>query len=420
MKRKTERKAKLGIGFQIYSLGCKVNQYDSAVLRRALEARGFIISQRPELVVINTCSVTKVAIRKDRYLLNKLRRDFPQSLIVIMGCWPETAEMPAAGSRLIFWGVGKVEGLLEKISSFFPRLEKTEAGSAMESGLVASSERSRYFLKVGDGCNQFCSYCLIPFARGRLWSRPRRELVLEAEAAAAAGYREIVLCGIHLGRYGEDNRGKEMDLIGLLKKILEIKDLGRVRLSSIEINEVTPALIELMKEEPRICRHLHISLQSGSDQVLRAMGRPYTTAYFQKRVTELRRAMPDIAISTDIIVGFQGESETDFQATGNFAEKIRFSKIHVFSFSAHEKTKAYSLPGKVKPEEIAKRSKRLRTLSGRLEREYQEMIIAKYRFRPGGLSLVAEKGGGKKIRVKTEFGFDLRLSESELSKNTLV
>lgn len=420
MKKKTEKKVKLGIGFQIYSLGCKVNQYDSAVLRRALETRGFVLSQRPELVIINTCSVTKVAIRKDRYLLNRLRRDFLGSLIVVMGCWPETVEIPGTDSHLIFWGVGKVKGLIKKIISFFPRPVEVEASSIMESSLVASSERSRYFLKVGDGCNQFCSYCLIPFARGRLRSRPSRELIAEAKTATDAGYREIILCGIHLGRYGEDTKGEKMDLAGLLEEILKIKDLGRVRLSSIEINEVTPALIRLMRGEPKICRHLHISLQSGNDKVLKAMNRPYTTGYFQKRVMELRRAMPDIAISTDIIVGFPGESEADFRATCNFAEKIRFSRIHVFSFSAHEKTKAYSLPGKASPEEIAKRSKRLRGLSARLERGYQGMIIAKYRSRPGGLSLVTEKGGGKKTRAKTEFGFDLRLSGSALEKNTLV
>lgn len=412
---------KKAIGFQVYSLGCKVNQYDSAVLRRALETRGFTISRSPRLVIVNTCSVTKTAIRKDRYLVNKLRRDFPGSTIVVMGCWPETddrIEEAVNGQRFIFWGVGKIEKLAEKIASLFPEQAQAFIDGAMESGLVASSERSRYFLKVGDGCDQFCSYCLIPFARGRLHSRPSRELVKEAKAATEAGYREIVLCGIHLGRYGEDCQGKESDLAGLLEKILKIGDLGRLRLSSIEVNEVTPALIKLMKEEPQICRHLHISLQSGSDKILKAMNRPYTTAYFRKRVAELRRAFPSIAISTDIIVGFPGETEEDFQATYDFAAAMKFSKIHVFPFSAHERTQAFRLPGKARPDDIRKRSIRLRSLSARLEKEYQEMIMKRYGSKKGGLSLVAEKGRGAKTRAKTEFGFDLLLDRGQAGKNT--
>lgn len=414
------------ISFKIYSLGCKVNQYDGAVLRRKLEERGFKLAGdkvKPDIVVINTCTVTQKAIAKDRQLIAKLKRDFPQSLLVIMGCWPETDQKVArvfGADRVIIWGVGRLEKLLAKIMDFFSpvlALKKSKM-PFFESGLVASSERSRYFIKVGDGCNQFCSYCLIPFARGRLSSRPSSELVKEICKASAKGYREIILSGIHLGRYGEDKKGKELGLVGLLKRIVKIKNLGRVRLSSIEITEVSPALIKLMKTETKICQHLHISLQSGSDKILKAMRRPYTIAYFQKQVAALRKVLPEIAISTDIIVGFPGESDDDFEATYNFATKIKFSKIHVFSFSAHEKTRAYQLPNKLGPAAIKERSRRLRQLSEKLEREYQNRILKLYSR--GGLSLVKEKGGGKKERVKTEFGFDLLLSRKEIYKNTLV
>jgi len=416
------------ISFQIYALGCKVSYYDAAVVRRELERRNFIIAAQsvtPDLVVVNTCAVTQNAITKDRQLIKKLRREFPRALLVIMGCWPEThqtAQEEINDKKILFWGVGQSEKLVKKIGQFFPEAKDIKkdikAAEILESGLIVSAERSRYFIKIGDGCNQFCSYCLIPFARGRLNSRSSAAVLAEIEAAVKAGYREIVLSGIHLGRYGEDKKGREINLVDLLKNILRIENLGRVRLSSIEITEVTPALIKLMSQERRICRHMHISLQSGSDRILKLMNRPYTSAKFYQRVKELRQVLPEIAISTDIIVGFPGETSVDFEDTYDFAEKIKFSKIHVFSFSAHEQTKAYKLPNPVMPSEIKKRSAKLRALSEHLEASYEKNILTLYK--KGGLSLVAEQGGGDKTRVKTEFGFDLYLSKKELIKNNLV
>jgi threonylcarbamoyladenosine tRNA methylthiotransferase MtaB len=415
---------KINIGFQIFSLGCKVNQYDAAVLRRELEKRGFSISKKPVLVIINTCTVTKTAITKDRQLANKLHREFPKAFLVVMGCWPETdeqADKAIISDNVLFWGVGKTEKLIEKILEHFPdsKSDFIILESGIDNDLLASTDRSRYFLKVGDGCNQFCSYCLIPFARGRLKSRPSSELIKEIKAAAEFGYREIVLSGIHLGRYGEDKKGKEKNLVGLLKGILKIKNLGRIRLSSIEINEVNPELINLMKKERKICRHLHISLQSGTDKILKSMNRPYTTAYFARRVMALRKAMPEIAISTDIIVGFPGESDADFLKTLEFSKKIEFSKIHVFSYSEHEKTKAAKMPDKVSAPEIKKRSQALHDLSLKLEDEYQKRILNLYK--KGGLSLIKEHGErGGYLRAKTEFGFDIYLSPKELVKNSLI
>jgi threonylcarbamoyladenosine tRNA methylthiotransferase MtaB len=414
----------LPISFQIYSLGCKVSYYDAAVLRRELERHSFVMADRatkPSLVVVNTCAVTASAITKDRQLIKKLRREFPLALLVIMGCWPEThqtAKEEINDEKTLFWGVGQPEKLIKKIREFFPEAKKIKANGILESGLIVSSERSRYFIKIGDGCNQFCSYCLIPLARGRLKSRPSAVVLTEIKAAVCAGYREIVLSGIHLGRYGEDQPGQEINLVALLKKILKIENLGRVRLSSIEVTEVTPALIKLMKENKKICRHLHISLQSGSDRILKLMNRPYTTTDFYKRTQELRKALPEIAISTDIIVGFPGENAADFEATYEFAKKIKFSKIHVFSFSAHAQTRAFKMAGKVSPQEIKERSTKLRKLSEQLEADYQKKILDLYK--KGGLSLVVEKGGADKTRVKTEFGFDLYLSPRELKKHFKV
>lgn len=312
----------------------------------------------------------------------------------------------------MFWGVGDNAGLLKKLASIFPSLNDLPVS---ESGLLVPSDRSRYFLKVGDGCNQFCTYCVIPYARGRIKSRPTEDLIAEAEAATEAGYGEIVLSGIHLGRYGEDLKG-DNSLVNLLKKLLAIKDLGRLRLSSIEINEVDETLIALMKTQPRLCRHLHISLQSGSDKILKAMNRPYNTDYFRQRVKLLREAMPEISISTDIIVGFPGESEEDFNDTLDFAREMGFSKIHVFPFSAHEQTVAFKLPNKVSVAEKKDRAARLRKLSDELAANYYQEITKKLQ---GQEILVVVEQSPDGLVGKTEFHFDIPVSSDRPLINKL-
>lgn len=426
------------VNYQIYSLGCKVNQYDGEVLGRLLEEQGFSKGINPKLVIINTCSVTQKAIIKDRKLTNELQRKFPLAKFLIMGCWPQTdkeAVINYPGKNFIFWGVGELEKLSLKIKEVFKEdvIVFKEESSALDkklvdpnfenqlllSGLLAPTDRSRYFLKIADGCNQFCAYCIIPFARGRLKSRQPSEIIKEAEAAIRAGYREIVLSGIHLGRYGQDLGSKKNNLVSLLRKLLKLKNLGRFRLSSIEINEVSSELINLIVKKEKICRQLHISLQSGSDKVLKLMKRPYTTKYFINKVKKIRQYLPEIAISTDIIVGFPGESEADFQDTYNFAKKLAFSKIHVFSFSAHKLTVAYNLPNKVSVLDIKKRSQEVRKLSDQLENDYQKRILRLYRRKP--LKLIKEQSRiVGKIRVKTDFGFDLHLSPQTAKKHIFI
>ncbi len=404
-------------------MGCKVNQYDGALLRRLLFKRGFRETKDPELVVVNTCAVTKKAIIKDRQLLARLRRRYPRSRFVVMGCWPQTEPEIAAAFKnkgIVFWGVGDAEGLLKKIESMFSLAEsvKERRAPAKGEGLLAATNRSRYFLKVSDGCNQFCAYCLIPYARGRLKSRPSAAISKEAKAATEAGYREIVLCGIHLGLYGADGKGKEKNLSALIGTLLKIKNLGRLRLSSLEVTEVTPALIKLLARESRLCRHLHISLQSGSDKILKLMKRPYTAGVFARVVAALRQAVPNIALTTDVIVGFPGETAADFRASYAFAEKMAFSRIHVFPFSAHEQTAAFKLPGRVSAAALKERATRLRRLSARLEEDYRQKILAV--CRRSGLKLVREQGAAGRERLKTEFGFDLWLDKKDLTKNALV
>jgi threonylcarbamoyladenosine tRNA methylthiotransferase MtaB len=408
------------INFQVHSLGCKVNQYDGADLQRRLVSAGFHNNSQPDFVIINTCSVTKKAILKDRQLITKLKHKYPLTRLVVMGCWPQTDRNVKEGlgdDNIILWGVGNLEGLVEKL-----KMEFELAFSCCSSDInnvLAPTDRSRYFLKISDGCDQFCSYCIIPHARGRMKSRTLISLTREAEAASLAGYREIILSGIHLGRYGEDFKNSKINLTYLLEKLLKIKELGRLRLSSIEINEVTDDLIKLIAKESRICKHLHISLQSGSTKILHLMNRPYTASYYKNRVLKIKREIPDIAISTDIIVGFPQESEEYFLDTYNLAQDIAFSKIHVFPFSAHEITAAYRLADKVSGVIIKQRAKKLRELSLCQEKDYQDFILKMYKNKP--LNLIKEKSDKSGfIRAKTEYGFDIYLNKLEAKRHIFL
>lgn len=394
--------------FYIKTLGCKVNQYDSNKLRMLLRRAGFLESQLDaDLLILNTCAVTLSAISKDQQAIKALKSGSPRAKLVVMGCWPQTYQ-PALLVDLI-WGVGDLEKLIETIKDKFA----FSLVPNLKSGFT-SSDRSRYFLKVGDGCNQFCSYCVIPFARGRIKSRPIKELLAEIKEATSNGFKEIILSGIHLGRYGEDFKGKGTNLVALLKSIIKIPGLGRVRLSSIEINELSDELINFINGNQKICRHLHISLQSGSDKILDLMKRPYTADYFRKKVEAIKQLIPGMAISTDIIVGFPSETKNDFLASYFLAKDLAFSKIHVFSFSAHPQTAAFKLKPRVSQAEIKDRSKKLRQLSLNLEKKYKAMILKKYKGK--SLAVIIDH----KNRGKTEFHFDLELKGKQAKVGSLV
>ena len=311
--------------------------------------------------------------------------------------------------------------------------------------------RSRYFIKVQDGCRQFCTYCIIPYVRGDLRSRQAEEVIAEVKQALARGYREIVLCGIHLGLYGVDHvahnmehvttgschpeldsgsRGIEVkrgrtdnswipgqarddkmgerlgedriNLVTLLKQLIKIDGLGKIRLSSIEPNEVTDELIDLIKTSGKICRHLHIPLQSGNDKILKLMNRPYTTKRFSSKIKKIRQAVPGIALTTDVIVGFPGESVGDFDKTVAFIKKMKFSKVHVFPFSAHERTPASKMPGQVAENVKFERSKKLSALSGKLEKAYRQ------KFKGKKLAVIIDgRSKDGHYRGKTEYYFDV-------------
>lgn len=394
--------------FKIYTLGCKVNRYDSGSLKAELIAAGLKpVLENADLVLVNTCSVTESAIHKNKRMINKARQENPLAKFVLLGCWPkiDMAQVTKAGVDVI-WETGKFKELILEIKKLF---NVSKQKSAQEPGL-SSIDRARYFLKIQDGCEQFCSYCIIPFARGKYQSRDAEELLLEAESAIKLGYEEIVLCGVHLGMYGRERNGvTKINLCGIIKKILKIKGLGRIRLSSIEINEVTDELIDLMKKNRKICRHLHIPLQGGTDRILKAMNRPYNTAFFKDKIDKIRKELPDVAISTDVIVGFPGETKIDFEKTKDFIRKCEFSRLHVFSFSAHKKTKAYSMPDHIEKLEIKHRSEELRVVSKNLEKNHLE------KYQNKKLIVLVEKQSKDDYMGKSEYYFNIIFTKNDIT-----
>jgi len=399
------------INFKIYTLGCKVNQYDSSVLAKELISAGLCETDGDAaLAIINTCSVTKSAIAKDRAMVVRARKENPKAKIVVCGCMPRIYSQSDVKADLIC--PDKDPKILSKkiIEFFFGKdvLLKTSCQTSRRQAI----DRARYFIKIQDGCRQFCSYCVIPYSRGELSSREPADIIVEIKEALALGYQEIVLSGIHLGLYGVDFKNQKINLAGIMEKIISLPGDFRIRLSSIEINDVSNELMELMTKSDKICRHLHISLQSGCDKILKLMNRPYDTGYFAAKIKKLRALMPDIAISTDIIVGFPGENEDDFMATYNFAAEIKFSKIHVFSFSAHEKAPAFNFPNQVRSDLIKDRSARLRALSVKLERIYAKEISSGLAGRE--VAVLIESFTEQQFKGKTEFYFDLFFTKKQI------
>lgn len=391
--------------YKIYTLGCKVNQYDSNVLSGMLNSFGFVLApKKADLIIINTCSVTKIATRKSRQMLVKLKKQNPKAKFVMFGCFPKI--YPEEAKKLpvdLISEVGDFENLATNISSLF-EIRKDFLNKDNE--LLAKTNKKRYTLKIQEGCEQYCTYCIIPFTRGKLKSRSIKDVLDETKQAIKHGYKEIVITGTHLGLY--NNGGN--NLVFLLKKIVKLEGLGRIRLSSIEINEVTDELIQLLKNSKKICKHLHIALQSGSDKILKLMNRPYDSLFFEEKINRIRKSIPNIAISTDVIVGFPGEGDNDFKDSYNLASKLKFSRLHVFSFSAHEMTPAAKMNGVVNGEKIKERSEKLRNLNQRLVRKFRD------KFKGEKLDVLVEKCNGPECSGKTEYYFTISFKNAKILK----
>ena len=396
--------------YKIYTLGCKVNQYDSGRLAAILETAGFQpAGNAADLIIVSTCSVTATAANKSRRAVRKSARENPDAKIIVAGCLPRIDNgrngiVSDVGTKRKIYPVKNDIEMANIISELFGRTLNLDEPQTTSK----NQDRTRYFIKIQDGCEQFCSYCIIPYARGPLKSRGEPEVVKEIRSAAKKGYREIVLSGIHLGLYGRD-LSNQTDLCRLLNNLINLKKSLRIRLSSIEITEVTDELIDLIARNRALCRHLHIPLQSGSDRILKLMNRPYTTGNFRKIIEKIRKKIPDIAISTDVIVGFPGETDNEYSVTHDFVKALKFSRLHIFPFSAHKNTKAAEMADKVSPGKIRERSDNLRHLGRNLE------INFKRRFWGRPLDIIVEKTDGDMLYGKSEYYFDIAVKKNSLT-----
>lgn len=343
-----------------YTLGCKVNQADTASMENLFLRSGHQLVSfdgEADVYIINTCVVTNTGQRKSRQTIHRAIRKNPNALIVVTGCYPQTAaeEVKAiAGVDMIIGNQDRAqivqlveERLAHRQTDTLDAVHKLTASTAFEEMAAGDiTDKTRAFLKIQEGCNQFCTYCIIPYARGPLRSRSLESIRTETQRLISAGFKEIVLIGIHLGCYGKENPDGPT-LYDAVKTVLDVPGVQRLRLGSLESVEVEPRLLTLMQEDARFCRHLHLPLQAGCDKTLQAMHRPYTTAKFKTLLADIKNRVPDIAITTDVIVGFPGETEADFETTCKFAESCGFSKMHIFPFSARKGTPAEKFAGAV-------------------------------------------------------------------------
>ncbi|MDY6953007.1 MAG: tRNA (N(6)-L-threonylcarbamoyladenosine(37)-C(2))-methylthiotransferase MtaB [Thermodesulfobacteriota bacterium] len=359
------------------SLGCKLNQSEMESLARQFVAAGYELvgsAETADLCVLNTCTVTHVAARKSRQAIHRLRRLNPDAHLVVTGCYAELAAEPFEADLVV--GSEDKARLLELVQAASSRQSATEPSGPAANARPAFA-RTRAFVKIQDGCDNACTYCIVRVARGRQRSRPRDEVLGEVRARVSEGYKEVVLTGVHVGAYGRDADGDSQDsLPSLVTAILAETAVLRLRLSSIEPWDLSPDFFELWRD-PRMCRHLHLPLQSGCDATLRRMGRRYSTDTFAQLVTTAREAIPGVAITTDLIVGFPGESEEEFAASREFVSGMAFARLHVFPYSMRPGTVAAAMPHQV-PHAVKKaRAKQMTDLGRRGAMRFRQVFTGR-------------------------------------------
>jgi threonylcarbamoyladenosine tRNA methylthiotransferase MtaB len=363
-----------------HTLGCKVNFYDTEAIWRMFKANGYEqvpFEEKADVYVINTCTVTNTGDKKSRQIIRRAIRTNADATVVVTGCYAQIAPDEIAAIQGVDLVVGndrktKIVELVEQVQreqhpyQSVGNILKTREFEEMD--VPFFEERSRANLKIQDGCNNFCTFCIIPYARGLIRSRKPESILAQARKLAKAGYREIVLTGIHTGGYGADLQGYR--LAHLLQDLEQIDELYRVRISSIEASEIDDHLIEVLGTSRKVCKHLHIPLQAGHNQVLRKMNRHYTVEQYADKLAKLRRALPDVAITSDVIVGFPGETDAYFDATEAFIREQQFSQLHVFPYSPRKGTPAARFPDQVSEAVKEERVHRLLALSESLTLEY--------------------------------------------------
>ncbi len=369
----------------LHNLGCKVNAYETEAMQQMLENAGYEIvpfQEYADVYIINTCSVTNMADRKSRQMLHRAKAKNPDAVVVGTGCYIQTKEEEALKDTAIDIVIGnnKKHELVERIEAFMKDHKDRddvldinhEKQEYEELFLSRTAEHTRAFIKVQDGCNQFCSYCIIPYARGRVRSRKPEHVVKEVERLAANGYKEIVLTGIHLSSYGTDLGD---NLLHLIREVHKIDGIERIRLGSLEPRLVTEDFAKELSGLSKICPHFHLSLQSGCDATLQRMNRKYTAEEYAHACSLLRNVFDHPAITTDVIVGFPGETEEEFQITKEYLARIHFYEMHIFKYSKRQGTKAAVMPEQISEQEKTNRSAQLIKLGEKMSKEFRQHYI---------------------------------------------
>lgn len=372
----------------LHNLGCKVNAYETEAMQELLEQSGYEIvpfEEGADVYIVNTCTVTNMADRKSRQILHRARKMNPDAVVVAAGCYVQAKAENIDDSIDIVIGNNKKQDLIQILDEYWRKKaeDRQVSREILDIGHTAeyeslhlskTAEHTRAYIKVQDGCNQFCSYCIIPYARGRVRSRAREEVVREVETLAENGYKEVVLTGIHLSSYGIE-RGD--NLLSLILAVHEVAGIQRIRLGSLEPRIITEEFVKTIAGLPKICPHFHLSLQSGCNATLKRMNRKYTAEEYYEKCELLRAYFSDPALTTDVIVGFPGETEEEFAQSRAFVDKVNFYETHIFKYSKRAGTKAAEMKNQV-PEEIkAARSSELLALGRQKERAYEEKLIGR-------------------------------------------
>ena len=372
----------------LHNLGCKVNAYETEAMQEMLEHAGYEIvpfQEGADIYVINTCTVTNIADRKSRQMLHRARKMNPDAVVVAAGCYVQAqAEKQVIDPCIdIVLGNNKKQDLLTALQAYEEAhgdlrevIDINHTKEYENLHLTKQGEHTRAYIKVQDGCNQFCSYCIIPYARGRVRSRAKEDVVAEVTDLAKNGYQEVVLTGLHLSSYGIDFENED-NLLSLIRAVHEIEGIKRIRLGSLEPRIITEEFVQAIAALPKMCPHFHLSLQSGCNETLKRMNRRYTSEEFYEKCEILRKYFEKPALTTDVIVGFPQETEEEFETTYEFLKKICFYETHIFKYSKREGTKAAVMQGQI-PEQIkAKRSARLIELGEKNRRAYEESFLGK-------------------------------------------
>ncbi len=411
------------------TLGCKVNQYETnAMMQKMIEAGYEVVDfeTKADIYIINTCTVTNMADKKSRQMLRRVKEINPEAILVAVGCYAQVAKekLEQIPEIDLILGINEKNDIVKYVEQASKNtyvsdvLHQTEF---LDFGDVTYTEKTRAVIKVQDGCNQFCSYCIIPYARGRIRSRKPESVIKEITDVAKEGIKEVVITGIHIASYGKDFKeqilteiGKnEYRLIDLLEEIQKIDGIQRIRLGSLEPTLITEEFVTRLKKLSKICDHFHLSLQSGCDETLKRMNRKYTTDQFRHVVKLLRNAYPEVHLTTDIIVGFPGETEEEFNQTYEFLKEIKFYKMHVFKYSPRSGTVAAKMPNQIDGNIKEERSNKLIELSDKNEEEYNQKYIGKE------VEVLLEEREGEYLKGHTTNYMVIKMKTNENLENTI-